>query len=164
MNRFALATLSAMLLAGCAAPQVKRVAIMDFENATGNPANEGLSLAVPEYLMGIMANEKPISLIERQDMNRYLGARYGDDFKRLRYDRWREIGQRLRADYFITGSVSMLENNFIVTARLYSVATGQVVPGSAKTVSCARAADIYPSMRPLSEWFVYQIKHRQPSS
>ena len=79
-----------------------------------------------------------------------------------RHERWREIGQKLNADYFITGSVSMLENNFIMTARLYSVTTGKVVPGSAKTVSCSRAAELYPQARILAKSLIYQIESRQP--
>jgi TolB-like protein len=164
MKRTIAVALTAIFLFGCAGFQApKRVGIMDFENSTGDPKYDGLSTAIPEYLTGFMANAERIYLVERQDMNRYLGARYEEDLRQLRHERWQEIGQRLAADYFIAGSVSLLENNFIVSARLFSVTTGQIVPGSADQVSCARAADLYPQVGRMARHFIYQIQHRQPA-
>ena len=150
------------LLGGCSTHHKRYVAVMDFENNVPGETYAGLATAIPEFLMESFTNAERIGLVERQDMNRFLGARYGEDYQRLRHDRWREIGQKLDADYFITGSISMLENNFIMTARLYSVTTGKVVPGSAKTVSCARAAELYPQARILAKSLINQIESLQP--
>ena len=60
--------------------------------------------------------------------------------------------------------MSQLENNLIVNARLFSVARGQVVPGTSYYVHCARQADLYPGIKKMAQWFVFQIQGRQPPS
>lgn len=156
--------LTFFVFVGCAAPQYRtpRVAVMDFENATSAPEHRGVSVTVSELLTNMMANTNSLYVVDRQDMNRFIGARYRFDNQRLRYDRWKEIGDKLDVDYFVAGAVSSLQNNFIINGRLYSVATGQVVPGTGRQVPVSRVEDIYPAAELLSRFLIGQIERRRP--
>ena len=142
----------------------RRVAIMDFQNATGDSANDGLQSAIPEFLSGLLVNESGILVVERQDLDYYLKALGADGAKGGRSTRWRDLGEALGVDYFIQGSVSLLENNYIVEARMFSVGTGLAVPGSAQSVSVGRASDLYPQIIQLGKFFAYQIQNRRPAT
>jgi len=156
--------LAVLVLQGCTHYGPPRVAVMDFENATATPEYRALSVTVSELLTNMMANTNDrfvLYVVDRQDVNRFLGARYRNNPQHLRYDRWKEIGNRLDVDYFVSGAVSRLQDNFIINGRLYSVATGQVVPGSGKQVAVSRIEDVYPATEALAKYLTYQIQRRR---
>ncbi|MCX7016341.1 MAG: hypothetical protein NTW86_27925 [Candidatus Sumerlaeota bacterium] len=190
MRTFVVLFVCAILLSGCASPYTpatapaansyvsppvriddeirpsgsRRVAIMDFQNATGDAKNDGLQSAIPEFLSGLLVNESGILVVERQDLDYYLKALGAEGAKRSRYNRWRDLGEALGVDYFIQGSISQLENNYIVEARMFSVGTGLAFPGSAQSVSVGRAADLYPQIKQLGKFFAYQVQNRKPAA
>ena len=67
------------------------------------------------------------------------------------------IGKKLKADYLVVGSISRLQENFIINARLFSVATGEIVPGTSRTRSCRRESDLYPLIQSLAHFMGYQV-------
>lgn len=141
-----------LLSSGCTMWGPRHVAVMNFENATGEARYDFLSTAVPEYLTNGLTNYKGIQLRERQSIQRFLTEVEADrpDLESKRLSMWQKLGQRLEADFLIAGSVSRLNGNFILIARLFSVATGEVIPGSAVQRSCTNEIEIYNQSRTIA--------------
>ena len=79
-----------------------------------------------------LVNYPRVSVVERQQ-NPVVGQRD-----------WLAAGRQAGVDYVIAGSISKLNDNYILNARLLSMTTGQIVPGSSVTRSCDREEDLYP--------------------
>lgn len=150
-----------LLLSACSMTPCP-VGIMNFENATGSPKYAFLSSAIPEYLTNGLANKPNIYLRERQSIARYLeevDAMPADsDSKRMAM--WQQLGRKIEADFLIAGSVSRLDHNFIIIARLFSVYDGEIVPGSAITQTCIQESEIYDRSRKISDFMARQIGYR----
>ena len=138
----------------------RRVAIMDFENATGSTFNDKLKVAVPEYLTQYLSGYDSIHLLERQDIHRFLAEIDADPSDTQRLSRWQKLGQKINAQYLIAGSCSRLDRNFILTARIFSVETGQVIPGSASTKTCINESEIFDRAKNIASELAYQLKYR----
>ena len=129
-----------LLLSGSARDPLirdRRVLVMDFENTLTDPSESDLSRGLAEMMMSSLINYPRIALIERQDL-RHLFEEAGAS-----PTRWYEIGKKADVDYVIVGSVSRLEDNYIIHTRLLSVSTGQIVKGSSVTRYCKREEDLY---------------------
>lgn len=156
---FLLLLLVAMVLGGCSmAP--RRVAIMDFENATGSPDCDKLAVAIPEYLTQYLTGYDSMHVLERQDIHRFLAEIDSDPSDTRRLSRWQKLGQKINAQYLIAGSCSRLDQNFIITARLFSVETGQIIPGTASTKTCTREYEIFDRAKNMAADLAYQLKYR----
>ena len=70
------------------------------------------------------------------------------------------LGKRLDADYLVIGSITQAQNVYIVSTRLLSVATGEIVPGSSKTRTCRRTEDLPPTIDSLGLFIADQINRR----
>ncbi|MBN1517688.1 hypothetical protein JXA32_14085 [Candidatus Sumerlaeota bacterium] len=148
--------------AGCYA-NYKRVLVMNFESATGANDADKLSIAVPEYIMTFMSGERGIVLLERQDINRFLEPVEGVELpkdSRLMQRRWKALGAWAGADYLIVGSVSKLDDNYTIVARLFSVEKGVVVPGSAVRESCRSEEEIFYQSQKVARAMTAHIHRR----
>lgn len=152
---FLLAALS--LFAGCALNAQPRVAVLNFENATGQEEFAFLEDAVPEYLIASLSRQNDPVILERQDARVYGSTSPVQDPLTTRKWLARQIRQ---AHFFIAGSVSRLETNFIITARLCDAANGEVLPGTAITLTCLREEDIYPRVQNMAAFFASQLRRR----
>ncbi|OPZ09336.1 MAG: hypothetical protein BWZ08_00495 [candidate division BRC1 bacterium ADurb.BinA292] len=144
-----------LLLAGCAREPLirdRRVMVMDFENAIDDPAQSHLSGGLAEMMTSQLVNYPRVAVIERQDVAAYF------DKARTDPQRWHELGRKSNIDYFIIGSIARLEDNYVLNARILSVATGQIVSGSSVTRSCAREEDIYPTMQAVTRAIARNIQ------
>ena len=65
------------------------------------------------------------------------------------------------ADYLVAGSVSRLDEEFIIVVRLFSVRKGLVVPGSAIQQSCHNEEEIYPRTEAIALHLKDQILRRR---
>ena len=70
------------------------------------------------------------------------------------------LGKKLEANYLIVGSIQRLDNNYILNARLFSVTTGEGVPGASSSKSCRRQEDLYPLIQAIASEMAYQIRTR----
>jgi len=161
---FAVTLLMTLLTTGCVLVP-KRVAIMDFVNATNDHALDHLSVAIPETLITAM-NRDPntILILERQDINHYLEEIDRNPGPDSRVDRFWQLGKRLGADYFVIGSVARFGKRFTVQCRLFSVETGRLVPASAVARSCDREEDLFEVACVLGAAMVQQVYGRYPKT
>jgi TolB-like protein len=143
-----------LAMAGCQMdPRPRRVAVMEFEIAIPGEDNQHHARTVPELLTASLSNDKRIGVVERYDVQQGMAAvEPGRQPQQLQ-----KLGRRLNADYLIEGSLSRLEENFILNARLFSVATGETVPGTSYFKSFQREEDLYPSIQSVSRFMGHQI-------
>jgi hypothetical protein len=113
-----------------------------------------------EYLTSYLTNSGIIMLRERQDIGVYLTEIEGSSWDQVRYNRLRSLGKKLKVEYIVLGSVSRLEGNFVVSARLFSVKKGEVIPGTAVTQSCRREYELYDRAQLLGGYLFQQLKER----
>ena len=71
-----------------------------------------------------------------------------------------DLGKRLGLDYFVMGSVGQLDRTYILNAHLFSVSTGELVPGTQQTKFCTRVEDLYPCMESVGRFMAYQVAER----
>lgn len=140
--------LAAGLLAACAHTSAtrpfRRVLVADFEAMVPSASHTNVSTSVAEWVTASLVNTPHVSVIDREGLD-YLYQQ-----ARRRPDPWRVIGRLAQADYLVVGSVSKVDRNFIIQARIFSVRTGKIVPGSSVSRSCDRLEDLYPATQALT--------------
>jgi TolB-like protein len=150
-----LALAPVLLSAGCATAPIngdRRVLVMNFESTVSDKNAGAYSRALAEMMTACLVNYPRVAVIERQD----LRALEGSDSRPMR---WQSLGRQAGVDYVIVGSVSRLEKNFILTARLLSVRTGEIVKGSSVTRYCQREEDLYPVIQAMSRAMAAHLKY-----
>ena len=140
-----------------------RVAIMDFDVAAESPTYDKLKIAIPEYLTLYLANNRGIYLLERQDIHRFLAEIDSDPADTRNLTRWQRLGQKLQAEYLIAGSCSRLDQNFVITARLFNVGTGEIEPNTAIAKTCVRESEILDRSKALAAELIWLLRHRAPA-
>ncbi|NQU43158.1 hypothetical protein HQ520_07720 [bacterium] len=138
---------------GCTYQRPCRVVVIDFENATGNTDFDFLEKALPEYLLTRLANSDKLILLERQKA--CSSQIKGDGCS----DPWLAKSLK-RAQYVIAGSVSRLERNFILTARICNAYNGQIIPGTAITQTCVQEREIYSRVQNMADFLAAQLRVR----
>lgn len=134
-----------------------RVAVLNFENATGSENYDFLETAIAEYIITDLSRYPKPLMLERQDARLYGDNIPGQDGKSKK--KW--LAQSIKkAHYFIAGSVSRLENNFIITARICNAYTGQVLPGTSVTQTCIHEYQIYDRVRNMTLFLAAQLHNR----
>lgn len=144
----------ALAIAGCQTVQRKRrVAVMEFEVAVPGEQNEKFASTIAMLLTDELVQDGRIGVVPRHDVNEILDsrARKGDPIS------LRRLGQILRVDYLIGGSITQLDGDYILSSRLYSVSTGETVPGTAASKSFRREEDLYPSTQSIARFMAHQI-------
>lgn len=144
------------LLTSCAsALRDRRVLVMNFENAVpGGEKEASYSNALAEMVTASLANSPRIALLDRQSLTGLLSQTAGP--KALL---WQDIGRKAKADYVLVGSISRLEQNYLINARLLSVKTGEIVKGSSISRYARREEDIYPAVQAMCTVLSYQLKY-----
>lgn len=145
----------AVLAIGCqsATPRPRRVAVMEFEIAIPGGDNQQHARNVPELLTASLSQDKRVGVVERYDVQQGLAALGpGTGPQRLQ-----QLGRRLNADYLVEGSLTKLEENFVLNARLFSVATGETVPGTSYFKTFQREEDLYPGIQSVSRFMAHQV-------
>jgi TolB-like protein len=144
-----------LISTGCSYNAPLRVAVINFENSTGDSRYDFLEQALPEYIIARLSNTDVAVILERQ-APRVWGDERGKDEPA---DQWLARTRR-HADYFITGSVSRLERNFIVTARLSNARDEEVIPGTAVTQTCIHEHEIYSRVQSIAQFLAAQLRAR----
>jgi TolB-like protein len=149
-----MALVPGLLAFGCQAdPRPRRVAVMEFEIAIPGGDSQHHTRTVPELLTASLSQDKRVGVVERYDVQQGLAA-LGEGREPAKLQ---QLGRRLNADYLVEGSLSKLEDNYILNARLFSVATGETVPGTSYFKSFQREEDLYPSIQSVSRFMAHQV-------
>lgn len=144
-----------LITTGCqsTAPRPRRVAVMEFEIAIPGEDGQHHARNLPELLTASLAQDKRLAVVDRGDVQQGLATLPpGVGPQRLQ-----QLGRRLGADYVIEGSLSKLEDTYILNARLFSVATGETVPGTSYFKSFQKEEDLYPSVQSVSRFMAHQV-------
>jgi TolB-like protein len=130
-----LASLTAQLAADLRARPVQRIAVLSFENTSGqNP--ESLGAYLTEKITTLLYADRVGTVVERTFLHKVLDEiqrGYSGPFDPLSL---KEIGRLLNADTLILGSYTRLTNGMTeVMARAVSVETGEIVGAGSTTIS-----------------------------
>lgn len=156
LHLLGLVALPLLLALGCSrGPALRdpRVLVMNFENTIENHGSTVYTRSLAEMMTSCLANYPRVAIVERQDLTSL--------FEKLQNSpkRWQEIGRKAKVDYVIAGSIARLDQNFILNARLLSVATGDIVRGSSVTRYCKREEDLYPVVQAMSRIMAAHLKY-----
>ncbi len=151
--------LLAIALATCCARTPRRLAIMDFENNTGDPNYEFLRRAVPEHLNSHLANNPRVDVLERQDIHPYLAHVDGLPPGLYRDSHWQWLGRKIGAEFLIAGSIARLDHHLVLTSRIFDVERGQVLSETGLFEAFLHEYEIYYRTASLSQ----KIARRLPS-
>ena len=157
-RQIAPSVLLALTLLGCVY-QPRSVCVLDFQIITADSEYTHLSRAIPEFLTTELANTPNLRVREPQDVDRLLSTTR-QRWTLRDHSRLRGLGRALHTDYLLLGSVTRLGENFVIESRLYSVARGHVVPGTAVRETCRSEQDILVQVRSIAEQLRYQIVAR----
>jgi TolB-like protein len=147
-------TLTGLVVMGCQSdPRVRRVAVLEFDVAMPGGRNPHHSRTIAELLTASLAGDSRLGVVDRSDIAQGVAVvEPGSDPQRLQ-----QLGRRLHADYLIEGSLSRLEDTYILNARLFSVATGETVPGTSYFKSFRSEEDLYPSIQSVARFMAWQV-------
>lgn len=138
------------VVTGCARQPIRSdraVLVLDFQDNVNSSETPELSRTLAELMMTNLDNHPRIIVRERRSLPL-------NDPQAT----WFTLGRQANADYVIVGSISRLDENYVVNARLLSLATAQIVKGSSVTRSCRRTEDLYPLMEAMSRIMASHLK------
>lgn len=160
MKRFVLSLLLPALLAivsGCAR-DARLVAVTDFQNLTGDTDNDYLEGVLAETLTSYLANSGGILLRDRQDIYLSFDEIDASGSEAERFNRLRTMGKKVGAEYIVCGSLSRFDKNFVLTARIFGVRAGNVLPGSAISVACTQQYELYDRAQNVGAFLVSRLQ------
>lgn len=105
----------------------RAIAVVDFENHTGDAGYDNLKRGISESLMTKLARRPEFTLVERTQLDKALKevgfsqSVYADPNKA------KQIGKMINADYIVTGDVVKAGNRFEINARMIEVETAKVL-------------------------------------
>ena len=152
-----------LLLSGCQSVGAPiRVAVPDFESTLADEKLAHLPQSLAAQLSASLLaqfGDSEATVIERIDLRLQSAGSRLWGFVDPRPPTLQRLGKRLNADYLVIGDISRLEDNFILNSNLFSVATGQVVPGTSLTRVCPREGDLFPSVQSVARFMAYQVRN-----
>jgi TolB-like protein len=148
--------------AGCTTG-TRSVCVLPYEVITPDPRCEYLSQAVPEFLTNELSRTPLIEVQDPQEANLRIES-LRNRWSLRDYSRLDTVGLRLGTDYFILGSITRLEDRFILESRLFSVYRGRVVPGTAFRRTCQTEQGILQEIPGIAGELRHQILMRTPAA
>jgi TolB-like protein len=152
-----LTTLTTQFAAEFSTHQVNRVAVLPFENTTGQKT-DSLGTYLAEKVTHLLFAKRPATVVERTFLDKVVNeiARgYSGQFDE---GSLKKVGHLLNADTLIVGSYTSLANGMTeVMARAVSVETGEIV-GAGSTII---ASNLIPNI-PTAERMPLQAKRERP--
>ena len=107
--------------------EIVTVAVMDFRNINQNPELQYLAKGIPESILTLLGREGEVHIVERSQLDAALDEmRLGmsgivDEQTAI------EIGKAVQADAVISGGFMQVGNQIRIYARLFKVATSEVI-------------------------------------
>ncbi|TFH61486.1 MAG: hypothetical protein E4G91_08075 [Candidatus Zixiibacteriota bacterium] len=102
------------------------VAILGFENKTGDAELNWLKTGLPEILLTDLAQDSSINIISQRRIFEELGGE-GDDFSRFSYEDQVRAARKLGAINVLSGSIFKLGDKIRIDARLEDAASGKIL-------------------------------------
>ncbi len=109
------------------------LAILGFENKTGDAELDWLKTGLPEILLTDLAQDQSVNLISPRRIVEELGGQ-GDDLAKFTYEDQVRASRKLGAVNVLSGTIFKLGNKIRIDARLEDVTSGKIVLGE-KVVS-----------------------------
>jgi TolB-like protein len=109
--------------------QPLRIAILDFDNISGNAKYDGLGKAMSSMLISdIESNVSPkrLQLVERAQINKIMKEQNLQ--KTASFDKSTSVtmGKLLGVNYLLIGDIYILDNSLVINARLTNASTGDI--------------------------------------
>jgi tetratricopeptide (TPR) repeat protein/predicted Ser/Thr protein kinase len=102
---------------------VRTLAVVGFENLTGDAAYEYLKKAIPNLLITSLEQSKYLEVMSWERLNDLGGPRGSDVSLQAERDAWFEICRREGVEAIVLGSFTKAENLFATDAKIYDVQT-----------------------------------------
>ncbi len=102
---------------------VRTVAIVGFENLTGEAAYEYLKKAIPNLLITSLEQSKYLEVVSWERLNDLAGPKDRDVASSADRNLWFDICRRAGVDAIVMGSFTKAENLFATDAKIYDVQT-----------------------------------------
>ena len=106
---------------------VHTVAIVGFENLTGEAAYDYLKKAIPNLLITSLEQSESLDIVTWEKLSDLAGPRELDVAKPADREVWFEICRRAGVDALVMGSFTKAENFFATDAKVYDVLTKNMV-------------------------------------
>ncbi len=106
---------------------VHTVAIVGFENLTGEAAYEYLKKAIPNLLITSLEQSKYLDVVSWEKLNDLAGPRDRDVANAADRDLWFDACRRAGVDAIVLGSFTKAENLFATDAKIYDVQTKNLI-------------------------------------
>ena len=152
-----LAALATQLATEFSAHQVNRIAVLPFENTTGQkPDSLGTYLA--EKITHLLFAKRPATIVERTFLDKVIDEIARGYSGRFDEGSFQKVGRLLNADTLIVGNYTRLANGMTeVMARAVTVETGEIVGAGSTTI----ASNLIPNI-PSAERMPLQAKRERP--
>jgi len=102
---------------------VHTIAVVGFENLTGDPSYDYLKKAIPNLLITSLEQSKYIDVTSWERLADLAGFQDRDVVTAADRDAWFDICRRERVDIIVLGSFTKAENMFATDAKIYDVPT-----------------------------------------
>jgi eukaryotic-like serine/threonine-protein kinase len=102
------------------------LAILAFDNKTGDTGLDWLKTGLPEILLTDLAQDQSINIISQRRLVEELGGE-GDDLDRFSYEEQVTAARSLGAVNVLSGSIFKLGTKIRIDARLEDVASGKII-------------------------------------
>jgi len=102
---------------------VHTVAVVGFENLTGDATFDYLKKAIPNLLITSLEQSKYLDVISWERLNDFAGQKDGGTDMPAEQDRWFEICRREGIQAIVLGSFTKADNLFATDAKIYEVET-----------------------------------------
>jgi len=109
---------------------VRTVAIVGFENLTGEAAYEYLKKAIPNLLITSLEQSKYLDVVSWERLNDLAGPKDRDVASAEDRDFWFEACRRTGVDALVLGSFTKADNLFATDAKIYDVQTKNLLKSS----------------------------------
>jgi len=121
-------------------PEAKRpmVAVFNFEDQTPK-GKAGYGKIVAELFHSALYQTKCFRLIERERLKNLIAEQKLGNTELFSEDQAVQIGKLLKVEYVLLGSIAKMEKQFVLTARLIRVSTGETAAAAPSTK--AKSAD-----------------------
>lgn len=105
------------------------LAILSFEDKTGDPALAWLKTGLPEILMTDLSQDQSVNLISRQRILDNMSEKEKKQLDAGSHEAWTEAARGLGATTVLTGAYYKMGDKIRIDARLEDLASGKVVLG-----------------------------------
>lgn len=105
----------------------KTVAILYFDNATGNAEYDGLGRGISAMLITDLSKVPEIRLVERDRLQSVIEEQHLQSTSMFDKETAVKTGKLLGAEYLLTGAYSSVDPNMRIDTRVVRVETGEIV-------------------------------------